>query len=141
LEASPDRPHHDLPARRPLQPVDPINVTTPPDAGPEVNAVRTDPRTLDARLDARLYASSAPALLAVNDLGQVIAGLQAWIMGLLAGLATLFLVIGGLRYVLAAGDPSEIDRAKAALKSAAVGYALAVLAPVLMTALREILGV
>jgi hypothetical protein len=110
--------------------------------------VRTDPRTLNARLNARLdaglYASPAPpalSVLAVNDLGQVIAGLQGWIMGLLAGLATLFLVIGGLRYVLAAGDPSEIERAKAALKSAAVGYALAVLAPVLMTALRQILGV
>jgi hypothetical protein len=88
-----------------------------------------------------LDGSPPPAVLAVNDLGQVIAGLQGWVMGLLAAVATLFLVIGGLRYVLAAGDPSEIERAKAALRSAAVGYALAVLAPVLMNALRDILGV
>ena len=87
------------------------------------------------------FPSPAPVVLAVNDLGQVIASLQTWIMGLLAAVATLFLVIGGLRYVLAAGDPSEIERAKGALKSAAVGYALVVLAPVLMTALRQILGV
>jgi hypothetical protein len=85
--------------------------------------------------------SVAPVVLAVNDLGQVIAALQGWIMGILAAVATLFLVVGGLRYVLAGGDPSEIERAKASLKSAAVGYALAVLAPVLMTALEQILGV
>jgi hypothetical protein len=119
--------------------------------------VQTAVRTLGARRAALLdlaavpvslpvslavpLASPAPAVLAVNDLGQVIASLQTWIMGLLAAVATLFLVVGGLRYVLAAGDPSEIERAKGALKSAAVGYALAVLAPVLMTALRQILGV
>jgi succinate dehydrogenase hydrophobic anchor subunit len=101
--------------------------------------VRTDPMSVAA--GPRALAAAPPVVVAVNDLGQVIAGLQAWVMGLLAAVATLFLVIGGLRYVLAAGDPSEIERAKGALKSAAVGYALAVLAPVLMAALRGILGV
>jgi hypothetical protein len=85
------------------------------------------------------YAAAAPA--PVTDLGQVIANLQSWIMGILAAVATLFLIVGGLRYVTAGGDPSEIERAKASLKSAALGYALAVLAPVLMTALSSILGV
>jgi Type IV secretion system pilin len=45
------------------------------------------------------------------------------------GLATLFLTIGGLRYLMAGGDPSEVERAKTALRSAAIDYGLAILAP------------
>jgi len=86
-------------------------------------------------------AAADPAILAVNDLGTVINNLQAWIIGLLAAVATLFLVIGFARYMTAGGDPSEIERAKGALKAAAIGYAGALLAPVLMTALKGILGV
>jgi hypothetical protein len=80
-------------------------------------------------------------LLAVADLPHVISNLQGWLVGILAAVATLFLVVGGLRYITAAGDPSEMERAKGSLKSAAVGYALAILAPVIMTALKSILGV
>jgi hypothetical protein len=77
----------------------------------------------------------------VNDLPTVISNLTAWIVGILAVVATLFLTIGGVRYLLAGGDPSEVERAKSALKNAAIGYALALLAPVLLDVLRGILGV
>jgi hypothetical protein len=82
-----------------------------------------------------------PMLFAVKDLHGVIDGLQTWIIGFLAALATLFFVVGGVRYMTAGGDPAEIERAKASFKAAAVGYALAVLAPVLLSALQSILGV
>jgi hypothetical protein len=78
--------------------------------------------------------------LAVNDLPTVINNLTAWIVGILAVVATLFLTVGGLRYLIAGGDPSEVERAKSALKNAAIGYALALLAPVLLDVLRGILG-
>ena len=81
-----------------------------------------------------------PMILAVNDLNTVISELQKWIMGFLAALATLFFVIGGARYMTAGGDPSEIERAKGAFKAAAIGYALAILAPILLEALQSILG-
>ena len=61
-------------------------------------------------------------------------------MGILAGLATLFLTIGGVRYLMAGGDPSEVERAKAAFRSAAIGYALAVIAPVVLSVLQSIIG-
>jgi hypothetical protein len=77
----------------------------------------------------------------VNDLPTVISNLTAWIVGILAVVATLFLTIGGVRYLIAGGDPSEVERAKSALKNAAIGYALALLAPVLLDVLRGILGV
>jgi hypothetical protein len=77
-----------------------------------------------------------------NSLEQVVDNLRWWIMGIIAAVATLFLVIGGLRYITAGGDPSQIEQAKGNLKSAMLGYGLAVLAPVLMTILSStILGV
>ncbi len=81
-----------------------------------------------------------PTVLAVNDLPTVIANLQGWIIGILAAVATLFLVIGFARYMTAGGDPSETERAKGAFKAAAIGYGGALLAPWFMSVLQGILG-
>ena len=96
---------------------------------------------------AALTAAAQPALagtaghvLAVASIGQVISNITNWITGILAGLATLFLTIGGLRYLMAGGDPGEVERAKTALRSAAIGYGLAILAPVIVTVLRSLVG-
>jgi hypothetical protein len=75
------------------------------------------------------------------DLDQVIDGIRRWLVGLLAGLATLFLTIGGLRYLTAGGDPGQVERAKSALRSAVVGYVMAALAPVFVRILQSIVGV
>ncbi|MGW9205651.1 pilin [Embleya sp. NPDC055664] len=87
-----------------------------------------------------LVFGGAAQAYAANDIPTVIANTRAWVVGILAGLATLFLTVGGLRYVLAAGDPGEVEKAKSALKAAAIGYALAILAPVLLTVLQGIVG-
>jgi hypothetical protein len=73
-------------------------------------------------------------------LGQVIDNARLWVMGLLSAVATLFLVIGGARYVMAGGDPAQVERAKQTIKAALAGYALAVLAPVVLSILRGIVG-
>ena len=91
------------------------------------------------RLNLLNLTAAAPPGLA--DLATVISNLQGWLFGILTAVATLFFVIGGLRYITAAGDPSELERAKGSFKSAALGYALAILAPVFMAALKGILGV
>ena len=83
---------------------------------------------------------AAGCLLAVASIGQVISNLTVWITGILAGLATLFLTIGGVRYLMAGGNPAEVEKAKTALRSAAIGYALAILAPVIVTVLRSLVG-
>jgi Type IV secretion system pilin len=82
----------------------------------------------------------APVYLTVNSLPQVIANLQAWIMGILAAVATLFLVLAGVYYATAGGDPAQVDRAKGAFKNALIGYGLAVLAPVLLQVVKGIVG-
>jgi len=43
-------------------------------------------------------------------------------------------------YLLAGGDPGELERAKGTIKAALIGYALAVLAPVLVTVAQHIVG-
>ena len=88
--------------------------------------------------------ATAPAWAAATPvaptLNSVIDALRVWLVGILAGLATLFLTIGGIRYLTAAGDPAQVERAKVALKSAAIGYALAALAPLLVSILQSGVG-
>jgi Type IV secretion system pilin len=80
------------------------------------------------------------AAAAASSLNQVVTNLRVWLVGLLAALATLLLTIGGVRYLLAGGDPGELERAKGTIKAALIGYALAVLAPVLVTVAQHIVG-
>jgi hypothetical protein len=75
-----------------------------------------------------------PALSAVID------RLRNVLVGLLVGLATLFLTVGGVRYLLAGGDPGQVEKAKTTLRSAAIGYGLAALAPALVRLLRAVVG-
>ncbi|MBM0224866.1 pilin [Micromonospora sp. ATA51] len=75
-----------------------------------------------------------------NSIAQVISNITGWIMGIIALVATMFLVIGGLRYMAAGGDPAQVEQAKGNFKSALIGYALAVLAPVVLQVLQGILG-
>jgi len=81
-----------------------------------------------------------PVYLAANSLPQVIANVQTTIMLLLGGIATLFLVLAGVYYATAGGDPAQVDKGKGALKNALVGYGLAVLAPVLLQLVKGIVG-
>jgi Type IV secretion system pilin len=84
--------------------------------------------------------AAQPQIVAANDLPTIIGNITTWIVGLLIGVATLFLTIGGLRYLAAGGDPTEVEKAKSAVKSALIGYALAVLAPILLTVVQGWIG-
>ena len=81
-----------------------------------------------------------PVVIAANSLPAVIENLRKWVMGILAAVATLYLVFAGVLYATAGGDPSQVDRARDALRSALVGYALAVLAPILLQVVQGIVG-
>jgi hypothetical protein len=88
-----------------------------------------------AYADTTVWAAPAP-----TNLNQVIGNLQTWVMGILAALATLFLVLSGVYWATAGGDPAQVDKAKQALKNALVGYGLAVLAPILLQVVKGIVG-
>ncbi|HVC99522.1 MAG TPA: pilin [Candidatus Dormibacteraeota bacterium] len=105
-----------------------------------------------ARRLTRLAATGATALLLTialsvpaqaagpGDLNSVIDSVRNWVAGLLAALATLFLTIGGARYLTANGNPRAVEEGKAAIKSAMIGYALALLAPMLVSILQKVLN-
>jgi hypothetical protein len=87
----------------------------------------------------RAYAADLVAA-PVGSVDQVLSNLRSWLVGILAGLATVFLTLGGVRYVMANGDPGEIEKAKSAFRGAGIGYGLAVLAPLVVSVLQGIVG-
>lgn len=95
--------------------------------------------TLTALSDLAATAAVLP-LAAPKSIPDVIDGITGWIMGIVALVATMFLAIAGLRYMAAGGDPAQLEQAKSNFKSALVGYALAILSPVILQVLQGILG-
>lgn len=85
-------------------------------------------------------AETTQVLALAQDVDTVLTNIRNWLMGILALLATVFLTVGGVRYVLASGDPGEVEKAKQAFKSAGFGYALAALAPLVVNILKGIVG-
>jgi hypothetical protein len=77
--------------------------------------------------------AQAPTEPGVSSIPEVVNRIRIWLVGILVAVSTLFLTVGGFRYLWANGDPGEIEKAKAALRNAAIGYALAVLAPLFVT--------
>jgi hypothetical protein len=84
--------------------------------------------------------TTTQVLALVGSIDQVLTNIRTWVMGILASLATVFLSIDGVRYVMGGGNPGEIEKAKTAFKSAAIGYGLAALAPLVVTVLQGIVG-
>jgi len=83
---------------------------------------------------------AALPVAALGDINSLIDSIRNWVTGLLAGLATLFLTLGGLRYLTAGGNQRAVEEGKGAIKSALIGYALAALSPMLVDILRRVLG-
>lgn len=75
-----------------------------------------------------------------KSVDEVLNNIRNWIMGILAGLATVFLSIGGVRFLVGGNDPGEVEKAKSAFRSAGWGYGLAALAPLVVEILKGIVG-
>jgi hypothetical protein len=82
-------------------------------------------------------AAAAPPVQIATSLDQVLDNLRNWMVGILGALATVCLTFAGARYVIASGDPAELEKAKGALRAACVGYVLAMLAPVVVAVLKS----
>lgn len=112
-----------------------------------VPAIRTrpaggPPSPTRASRTARVVA--APVLAAPagkpKDLTEVINRLRNVLVGLLVAIATLFLVIAGLLWVVAGGDMRAIETAKGAVKSAVIGYVIAAAATLIVAALKQVVS-
>lgn len=86
-------------------------------------------------------AAAAPVVLAVaGSLEEVADHVRNWLVAILATIATTYLTVGGARYLLSGGDAGEVERAKACVRSAMIGYCLAILAPVVVSILKSLVG-
>jgi hypothetical protein len=81
--------------------------------------------------DAAYAAAAPPTEPTVTSIDQVVDNIRLWLMGILFAYATLCLVVAFFRYT--SGDPGEVERAKSGFRNAAIGYAGAILAPLLVT--------
>lgn len=79
-------------------------------------------------------------LALAGSVTDILSNVQKWLMGILAGLATLFMTIGASRYMWGNNEPSEIAKAKAAVKAAGFGYCLALLVPLVLEILKGFVG-
>jgi type IV secretion system pilin len=86
------------------------------------------------------HADTVQYVALAQSVDQVLSNIRTWIMGILAGVALVFLTIGGLRYLMASNDPGEIEKAKGAFKAAGIGFGLAALAPLVVEILKTIVG-
>ena len=84
-------------------------------------------------------------IFAVADPGMqrivaILDGIRNALVAVLAALAIAMLTYAGIRYVIAGGDPSGVERAKGAAKSAVIGLALALLAPIVVAIVKGIVS-
>ena len=82
------------------------------------------------------HAETVQYVALAQSVDQVLSNIRTWITGILAGVALVFLTIGGLRYLMGANDPGEIEKAKGAFKASGIGFGLAALAPLVVFVLQ-----
>lgn len=71
---------------------------------------------------------------------RILDGVRNALMIVLGALAIASLTYAGVRYVIANGDPGGVEKAKGAVKSAVIGLALAILAPVIVTIVKQVVA-
>ena len=85
-----------------------------------------------------ILASAGPAVAAPPaSLDEVISRITTWMVRLAFGLAILFVTYGAVRLLTAGGDPVAAEKGKAAIRGAALGFGLALLAPLIVGVLAS----
>jgi len=72
------------------------------------------------------------------DIVAVLDNLRLWVVGIAGTVVAVMLTVAGLRYLLAS-DPAETEKAKTALRAAAIGFAIVLLAIPFVEILKGIL--
>jgi Type IV secretion system pilin len=85
------------------------------------------------------------ALVIAADTGMdrivsILDSLRNALVAVLVTLSVVALTYAGVRYVIAGGDGTGVEKAKGAAKSAVMGLTLALLAPVIVAIVKRIIG-
>ena len=76
----------------------------------------------------------------VTSISQVVGNLLDNLRGVLGAIAIVMIVVGGIMYILSAGNEKTITRAKGTITAAVVGLALAFAAPSFLKEIQSVLG-
>jgi type IV secretory pathway VirB2 component (pilin) len=78
--------------------------------------------------------------LTPNTVEEVASSVLSSLKNIVAILAILFIVIGGLMYIFSAGDEKKIETAKKIWTGAVIGFVIVLIAPALLREIGTILG-
>lgn len=76
----------------------------------------------------------------VNDLIGIITEVANWVLLAAGALAVLFLIIGGIQYIISSGNESRAKAAKNTIMYALIGVAIIVLALFLINVVMDLLA-
>jgi len=78
--------------------------------------------------------------IAYEKISEVLDALLNNLMGIIAFIAVIFIIIGGIMYMIAAGDETMVTRAKKTWTGAVTGFAIALASPTFLKEIKKILG-
>lgn len=105
--------------------------------------IKTSVATLSFLATARVAfaeAISNPVNTNFSNIGSIFNTVFLFLIGIVGGLAIIFIVIGGIRYILAGGDPKATDSARHQITAALIGLVIALLAVAIVVIVGNILG-
>ncbi len=76
-----------------------------------------------------------------SNVNNLLAHVLTAVQGVIATLAVLMLVIGGIMYMTSAGDQGRVQTAKSAITAAIIGFAIALAGPTFLREIYDVLGV
>lgn len=75
-----------------------------------------------------------------TSVGGIITQIFTWLIAIIGVIAVIFIIIGGIRYILARGDPKATDAARGTITAAIIGLVIALLAVVIVIVVSNFLG-
>jgi len=97
---------------------------------------KTAVRTLRNDMKLAILIAADPGM---DRIVQILDGLRNALVAVLVTLSVVALTYAGVRYVIAGGDPTGVEKAKGAAKSALIGLSLALLAPIVVAIVKRII--
>lgn len=76
---------------------------------------------------------------AYNSIQEVVGGVSNWILSVAAAITILFLIIGGIYYITAAGDEKQMGEGKKIINYAVIGLVIILISYSLVLTINEII--
>jgi hypothetical protein len=74
-----------------------------------------------------------------KGLGEIAGGIIGNVLGVLGGIAMIFVIYGGVLYITSAGDPTKLEKAKKTLMWAIIGIILIALSYGIVVSLNQVI--